>query len=68
MFRFDYRKEADRQRDRQLMSEVKFDKKPSFKELLTMMLSQYLLILPVLFIGIIVFILTAKVILFFWGS
>ena len=68
MFRFDYRKEADRQRDRQLMNEVKFDKKPSFKELVTMMVSQYLLILPVLFIGIIVFILTAKIILFFWGS
>lgn len=68
MFRFDYRKEADRERDRQLMNEVKFDKKPSFKELVTMMFSQYLLILPVLFIGIIVFILAAKIILFFWGA
>lgn len=50
------------------MRNVKMGEKPKFKDLLSIMIAQYVIILPVAFIGIIIFFLVIKGILYFWGS
>jgi len=68
VFRFDDKKEELRRTEKELMRSVKMNEKPKFKELVSIMLAQYLIILPVAFIGMIAFILVIKVILYFWGA
>ena len=68
MFRFDDKKEELKTRQRELMRTVKMGEKPKFKDLLSIMIAQYVIILPVAFIGIIIFFLVIKGILYFWGS
>lgn len=68
MFRFDDRKEERIKEEKELMRNVKMDEKPKFKDLLSIMFVQYLMILPVALIGIIVFFLLLRGILYFWGS
>ncbi|MBM6836676.1 hypothetical protein H9X78_05100 [Clostridium saudiense] len=68
MFRFDYRKDEQRRREKELLKEVRMTEKPKFKDLVAIMFAQYLIILPVAFIGIIVFALAIKLLLKYWGS
>ena len=63
MFRFDYRKDEQRRREKELLKEVRMTEKPKFKDLVAIMFAQYLIILPVAFIGIIVFALAIKLLL-----
>ena len=63
MFRFDHRKDEQRRREKELLKEVKMTEKPKFKDLVAIMFAQYLIILPVAFIGIIVFALAIKLLL-----
>lgn len=67
MFRFDYRKDEQRRREKELLNEVRMTEKPKFKDLIAIMFAQYLIILPVAFIGMVVFILAIKLLLKFWG-
>ena len=46
MFRFDHRKDEQRRREKELLKEVKMTEKPKFKDLVAIMLHQYLIILP----------------------
>lgn len=67
MFRFDDRKEEREKHEKELMKNVKMNEKPKFKDLISIMLAQYLVILPVAFIGIVVFFLVLRGILYLWG-
>ena len=67
MFRFNYKKEEMKQKERQLLKEAKLYEKPKFKDLLSVVFAQYLIILPFAFIGIIVFLLISRGILYLWG-
>lgn len=67
MFRFDYRKEERKKHEKELMKNVKMSEKPKFKDLISIMLAQYLVILPVAVIGIVVFFLLLRGILYLWG-
>lgn len=68
LFRFDDRKEERKKREKELMENIKMGEKPKFKDLLSVMLAQYMVILPVAFGGMIVFFLVIRVILYFWGA
>lgn len=68
MFRFDDKKEERRMREKELMRNIKMNEKPKFKDLVFIMLAQYAIILPVAFIGMIVFFLVIKGVLYFWGA
>ena len=48
--------------------ENEFNEKPRFKDLVSIMISQYLVILPVVFVTMIVLMLIAKLLLFIWGN
>lgn len=50
------------------MRNVKMSEKPKFKDLVSIRVAQYVIILPVAFIGIIVFFLVIRGILYFWGA
>lgn len=68
MFRFNDRAELEKIRQRNLCKDVKMDRKPSFRELLSIMFAQYLIILPIAFGGIIIFMLITRLVLFLWGA
>lgn len=68
MFRFDHRKEEEKRKDRELMNQVHLKEKPKFKDLVAIMLAQYIIVLPVVFIGMLVFGLVLRGVLAFWGS
>lgn len=67
MFRFDDRKEERKKYEKELMKNVKMNEKPKFKDLISIMLAQYLVILPLVVIGIVVFFLVIRGILYLWG-
>lgn len=67
MFRFDYRREEQKRREKELLSDVSMKEKPKFKDLVSIMIAQYLIILPVAIIGMIVFGLVLRLILNFWS-
>lgn len=68
MFRFDHKRYEERKRQKELLRDVKMTEKPKFKDLLAIMFAQYLIILPIAFIGMIAFGLVIKLLLKFWGS
>ncbi len=55
-------------RERELLKKVKLSKKPQFKDLLSLVFAQYIIILPFVFIGIIIFLLISRGILYLWGA
>lgn len=67
MFRLNNKKENINKVARQ-HKENEFDEKPRFKDLVSIMISQYLVILPVVFVTMIVLMLIAKLLLFIWGN
>ena len=67
MFRFNHRKEELKQKERELLKEAKLYEKPKFKDLLSLVFAQYLIILPFVLIAIVTFLLIARVILYIWG-
>ncbi len=67
MFRFNYKKEEMKQKERQLLKEAKLYEKPKFKDLLSVVFAQYLIILPFVIIVMVVFLLIARVLLYLWG-
>lgn len=67
MFRLNNKKENINKVVRQ-NKENEFNEKPRFKDLVSIMISQYLVILPVVFITMIVLMLIAKLLLFIWGN
>ncbi|MPQ43368.1 hypothetical protein [Clostridium tarantellae] len=67
MFRFNDRLEERKKRDKELMEEVKLGKKLNFKELISLMISQYIIILPWAFLCIFIFLIVAQGIIYFWS-
>ncbi|MGF0108329.1 hypothetical protein ACQRD5_02795 [Clostridium sp. SGI.024] len=67
MFRLNNKKENINKVVRQ-NKENEFNEKPRFKDLVSIMISQYLVILPVVFVTMIVLMLIAKLLLFIWGN
>lgn len=67
MFRLNNKKENINKVERQ-NKENEFNEKPRFKDLVSIMISQYLVILPVVFVTMIVLMLIAKLLLFIWGN
>ncbi|MDO4534904.1 MAG: hypothetical protein Q4B63_03730 [Clostridium perfringens] len=67
MFRFNMKKEEMKQKERELLREVKLYEKPKFKDLLSIVLAQYLIILPLAIIAIVVFLSMARALLYLWG-
>ncbi|MGN0026509.1 MAG: hypothetical protein ACI33I_05830 [Clostridium sp.] len=67
MFRLNNKKENINKVARQ-NKENEFNEKPRFKDLVSIMISQYLVILPVVFVTMIVLMLIAKLLLFIWGN
>ena len=67
MFRFNDRLYEEKSKEKQLLKEVRMKEKPNFKDLLAIMFAQYLIILPVAFIGIIVFAFAIRFLLSFWS-
>lgn len=67
MFRLRNIREEIKVREKELLKEVKLAKKPKFKDLLSLVLAQYIIILPFAFIGIIAFLLITRGILYLWG-
>lgn len=55
MFRYDPMEEKKRQGEKQLLEEIKDKEKPSFKDLVAIMFAQYLIIIPMLLIGMAIF-------------
>ena len=55
MFRFDDREEEMLLRDREAIRQIERMEKPKFKDLFAIMLAQYSIILPMVFIGIAIF-------------
>lgn len=67
MFRLNHIKEEIKTKEKELLKEVKLSEKPKFKDLLSLVLAQYIIILPFAFIGIIAFLLISRCILYLWG-
>lgn len=67
MFRINNKKE-DIKKEVLKNKDNKVNEKPKFKELVSIMFSQYLIILPVVFIVMFLFMLIVKLLLFFWGN
>lgn len=67
MFRLNHIQEEIRQKEKELLKETKLYEKPKFKDLLSVVFAQYLIILPFALIAIIVFLLIARVLLYLWG-
>ena len=55
MFRFDDREEEILIKDRELTKQIENMEKPKFKDLFAIMLAQYSIILPMVFIGLVIF-------------
>lgn len=68
MFRFNDKKEKLRKLEKELMENVKMNEKPKFRDLVSVMIAQYMIILPVTFIGMVVFFFVIQGILYFWGA
>ena len=68
MFKFYNRGESLRKRQKELFKNIEVGEKPKFKDLVSIMLAQYLVILPIVFGVVLVFMLFAKLILLFWGA
>ncbi|MEG1287634.1 MAG: hypothetical protein RSD13_06230 [Clostridium sp.] len=68
MFRFNDKKEKIRNFKKELIESVKMDKKPKFRDLVSVMIAQYIIILPVVFIGMVVFFFVIQGILYLWGA
>lgn len=68
MFRLRHIREDMKVRERELLKKVKLSKKPQFKDLLSLVFAQYIIILPFVFIGIIIFLLISRGILYLWGA
>ncbi len=66
MLRFNYEKKNNKRKIEQYYSK-NFNDKPKFKDLVSIMFSQYIVILPIVFGIMIIFMLFAKLILFIWG-
>lgn len=55
MFRFDDREEERIRKDKELLHEIKYMEKPKLKDMIAIMLAQYAIILPMVFIGLAIF-------------
>lgn len=55
MFRYDPMEEKKRQDEKQLLEQIKDKEKPNFKDLVAIMFAQYLIIIPMLLIGMAIF-------------
>ncbi|WP_143152490.1 hypothetical protein [Clostridium cavendishii] len=68
MFRYDPLEEKQKQEEKQLFEDIKDKEKPKFKDLVAIMVAQYLIILPMLVIGIAIFGLILYLLDKFWLS
>lgn len=68
MFNLAKRKEERKSKEKALMEEMKMEAKPKFKELALLVLRQQLIILPLVLFAMIILMLVARVLLFFWGA
>lgn len=68
MFRYDPREEKRKQEEKQLLQDIKDKEKPKFKDLVAIMVAQYLIILPMLLIGVTIFGLILYLLDKFWLS
>ncbi|MBE6053140.1 MAG: hypothetical protein E7212_04365 [Clostridium sartagoforme] len=66
MFKFHDRRENLRRKKKELFKEIDAGRKPKFKELVSIMIAQYLVILPIVFGVVLVFMLFAKLLLLLW--
>ena len=55
MFRFDDREEERIKKDKELLNDIRNMEKPKFKDMVAIMLAQYAIIFPMIFIGLAVF-------------
>ena len=67
MLRLNDEKKNNKRKIKQYDSES-FNDKPKFKDLVAIMFSQYIVILPIVFGVMIIFMLFAKLLLFIWGA
>lgn len=67
MFRLSNIKEDAKQKESELLKEAKLYEKPKFKDLLSIVFAQYLIILPFALVAMVVFLLIARVLLYLWG-
>ncbi|MDV4152303.1 hypothetical protein R0131_15870 [Clostridium sp. AL.422] len=66
MFKINNEKKNNRREIKKYDSE-RFNDKPKFKELVSIMFSQYIIIFPIVFGVMIIFMVFAKLLLFIWG-
>ena len=65
MFKFHDRRKFKKKK-KELFKEIDAGRKPKFKELVSIMIAQYLVILPIVFGVVLVFMLFAKLLLLLW--
>lgn len=68
MFGFNRRDIIERDEEKKILEEIKDKEKPSFKDLVAIMFAQYLIIIPILVIGVVIFGLLLYLITNFWLS
>lgn len=68
MFRFNYRKEISTLKSKAMYDNIKMDEKPKFKDIISIMFAQYLLIIPIVFGIVVGIMLVLKLVLFLWGA